>query len=140
MITQLRSAEPTLLHYLLNADGGPGQESATITIDNATLPGGNGQWDAGEALPVPFAIGLLARRRFTFAVEIYNNQTPTAAAGQGQYLGRFDFVYDPVQTPTATQLQIFLPLIQRMNFKIEQSATGLMQAICQGTLCLVAEE
>ncbi|MCB0128984.1 MAG: hypothetical protein KDE58_42250, partial [Caldilineaceae bacterium] len=55
--------------------------------------------------------------------------------------GQPDYLDSDTQPPVPTGIeQIFLPLIQRMNFKIEQSATGLMQAICQGTLCLVAEE
>jgi len=55
--------------------------------------------------------------------------------------GQPDYLDSDTQPPVPTGIeQIFLPLIQRANFKVEQSATGLIHAICQDTRCLAAAE
>lgn len=137
VVTELRSEAPTLLHHLLNADDPPGQEGATVTIANDALPGGNGQWDRGESVPILFEVGLMERRRFAFTVELYSSAVPTAQGGS-TFLGRFVFNYDPAQTPTASRPQIFLPIIQRSGTKPEYAPDGGGQAICWKERCLTA--
>ncbi|MEZ4678444.1 MAG: LamG-like jellyroll fold domain-containing protein [Caldilineaceae bacterium] len=95
-VTELRSREPEVLHYLLNADTPPGQAGAILTVPNAALPGGD-RWDNGEQLDVSFLIGLMEQRRFAFSVDLYTTGDATvsaAANGGGLFLGRIEFVFD----------------------------------------------
>lgn len=81
-------------NFILNADGGPGQNGATISPPNSSLPGGNSQWNPGETLTPQFRIGLMNpnRPRFTLSVNILGTPVSPAyhaqsAAAEPQLLG-----------------------------------------------------
>ena len=123
-VTELRSRDIGVEHYLLNATGGPGQAGARYPIANASLPDvslpAEDSWDNGETLPVPFVIGLLERRPFVFLVDVYGKRSDTARTGEGTWLGQFEFRYTPpeiidipTETPDSATNWLFLPLVQR---------------------------
>ncbi len=102
-------------NYLLNADGGPGQVGAQLSIANSSLPGGDELWSQNEDLAAQFVIGLDERRRFTFMVDVYGVEAPTvAAAGAGAppvYLYSFVFTADPAADTPGQAQRIFLPMV-----------------------------
>jgi hypothetical protein len=123
-VTELRSRDAGVDHYLLNAKDGPGQAGALYPIANISLPDvslpAEDSWDNGEILPVPFVIGLLARRPFVFLVDVYGKRSDMARADEDTWLGHFEFAYTPPDTPTETPdtptsatNKLFLPLVQR---------------------------
>jgi pullulanase-type alpha-1,6-glucosidase len=57
-------------NVVLNAYGGPGGKGAIIPVPYEAL-GGNGLWDAGELVTVPFKIGLARKRPFLFLTSAY---------------------------------------------------------------------
>lgn len=83
--------EPALArNYILNADGGPGQNGSVMTLPNGSLPGGDNQWNPTETLQPEFRIGLMNpdRPRFTLSVNIYGTQTGALFAGQSAEAAR----------------------------------------------------
>ena len=67
---------PACLCVLLNADGGPGGVGADLSVPNASLPGGDGEWQPGEETSeITFRVGLTLRRPVTFFVDMWG--TPT---------------------------------------------------------------
>ncbi len=117
-VTELRSRESGVAHYLLNAAGGPGQAGARYPIANAHLPDDSSpdadSWDNGEVLTVPFVLGLQERRPLVFLIDVYGKRSD-ATSDQATWLGHFAFALTPPPpTPTETAPnRLFLPLAQR---------------------------
>jgi len=115
VVTTLRSTDPTVLHYLLNADSPPGQEGATYSLPNGALVGGS--WSNGEQLNVTFEIGLMERQRFAFFIDLYATSgaggNAIAHRSGGAFLDRFEFVFAPDVVDEEGDMRIFLPFVTR---------------------------
>jgi hypothetical protein len=66
-------------NVVLNADGGPGGEGATVSVPPESL-GDNGILEPGEPFTVDFEIGLAALQPFSFYVDAYGVSATGAGA------------------------------------------------------------
>jgi hypothetical protein len=98
-------------NLLLNADGGPGGEGATLSVPDYAL-GEDGVLEPGESFTVDFQIGLQRRRRFSFIVDAYGKSfgdslfAPVSTIGVGSY--EFE-----VSNADLGATELFLPMLGR---------------------------
>ncbi|MBX3010483.1 MAG: hypothetical protein KF832_03210 [Caldilineaceae bacterium] len=102
-------------NYLLNADGGPGQVGAVLSVSNSALPGNDERWTLTEDLPVAFVIGLDERRQFTFKIDLFGQAEAVVGASDpaSHHLGSFTFTVDPTEPLSNAPQRLFLPLITK---------------------------
>ena len=116
----LRVKKLTRNNYLLNADGGPGQEGSQLSVPNSNLPGGNQLLDENEKLTQDFRIGLLASKSFSFEVDVYAIKVKTVAAEADgsdhaeteELVGSYLVEADPEAVDTLNHT-IYLPMVNK---------------------------